>query len=247
MMRALDLFCSAGGATRGLQLAGFHVVGIDHKPQPRYCGDVFIQADALAPPLRLQDFDLVWASPPCQAYSIANTRWGYMYPDLVGATRELMAGHPCTVIENVPGAPIRADVVCVGSMFGLDVARRRHFEITGFPAPFALIPQTTRTVTNGGLACVAGHGANRGRWQGRWLSMPPELRARLSARNCKAGWAAAMGIDWMSRDELCEAIPPAYAEFIGRAAAETLAARGGGESGMASVDAQRREPKATPA
>jgi DNA (cytosine-5)-methyltransferase 1 len=25
-----------------------------------------------------------------------------------------------------------------------------------------------------------------------------------------------MGIDWMNRDELSEAIPPAYTEFIGR-------------------------------
>jgi DNA (cytosine-5)-methyltransferase 1 len=214
---ALDLFCGAGGATRGLQLAGFRVIGIDHRPQPRYCGDHFIQADALRPPVRLEDFDLIWASPPCQAYSIANTRWGYEYPDLIVATRALLDRHPCTVIENVATAPIRADVVLVGSMFGLDVARRRHFEVTGFTPPFALIPHTTKTTMNGGLACVAGRGANRGRWKGNWLSMPAELRAKLSKRNCKAGWEAAMGIDWMNRDELAQAIPPDYATFIARA------------------------------
>lgn len=216
MLRALDLFCGAGGATKGLQRAGFHVTGIDIKPQPRYCGDAFIQADALKPPVLLQDFDFIWASPPCQAHSIANTRWGYEYPDLIPATRGMLAGHYCTVIENVATAPVRADVVLVGSMFDLDIARRRHFEIKGFTAPFSLIPQTTKTTMNGGLACVAGRGANRGRWKGNWLSMPAALRAKLSKRNCKSGWEAAMGIDWMRRDELAQSIPPAYSEYIGR-------------------------------
>lgn len=223
-MRALDLFCGAGGASMGLHRAGFEVTGIDHRPQPRYPFR-FIQADALHPPVRLEDFDLIWASPPCQAYSIANTRWGYEYPDLIETTRALLTGHRTTVIENVASAPIRADVVLAGSMFGLDVARRRHFEVAGFPPPFALIPQTTKTTMNGGLACVAGRGANRGRWKGNWLSMPKPLRDKLSARNCKAGWESAMGIDWMRRDELAQAIPPAYAEFIGRAAIQHIGER----------------------
>lgn len=221
-MKALDLFCGAGGATRGLQLAGWHVTGIDIKPQPRYCGDAFVQADALRPPFHLGRFDMIWASPPCQAFSIANTRWGYKYPDLIAATRCLLMDHPMTVIENVATAPIRADVVLVGSMFDLDIARRRHFEIKGFRPPFALAPLTTKTTMNGGLACVAGHGANRGRWKGSWLTMPAQLRRTLSERNCKAGWERAMGIDWMSRAELSQAIPPAYSEFIGRAALVSL-------------------------
>lgn len=214
--RALDLFCSAGGATRGLQMAGFHVTGIDIRPQPRYVGDAFIQADALE--VELDGFDFVWASPPCQAFSIANTRWGYSYPNLIEATRDLLREHPMTVIENVVGAPIRADIVLVGTMFGLPIVRRRHFEIAGFRAPFALMVEATGTVTDGDLACVAGHGANRGRWKGKWLDMPAERRAKLLARNNKAGWSDAMGIDWMTRHELSQAIPPAYSEFIGRAA-----------------------------
>ena len=64
-MRALDLYCCAGGATRGLQQAGFHVTGIDHKPQCNYCGDVFVLADVLTylATADLSGFDFIWASP----------------------------------------------------------------------------------------------------------------------------------------------------------------------------------------
>lgn len=62
-----DLFCGAGGCTRGYQLAGFHVVGVDNRPQPRYVGDHFIQADAMTYPL--DGYDAIHASPPCQAYT----------------------------------------------------------------------------------------------------------------------------------------------------------------------------------
>jgi DNA (cytosine-5)-methyltransferase 1 len=98
---ALDLFCGAGGATRGLQLAGFHVTGIDSKPQPRYIGDAFIQADALNSPVDLRRFDFIWASPPCQAFTalrhLQTTMHGPKdYPNLIPQTRELLnrAGVP---------------------------------------------------------------------------------------------------------------------------------------------------------
>ena len=130
--RLLNLFCGAGGATRGYQLAGFHVTGVDIDPQPNYCGDEFHQADAMAWPL--DGYNAIHASPPCQHYSAGKHMWkGRLpddrHPDLVDATRERLrgAGVPY-VIENVVGAPLTNYVVLCGDMFGLGVKRHRLFE-----------------------------------------------------------------------------------------------------------------------
>jgi len=133
MLKALDLFCGAGGATRGLQQAGFHVTGVDLKSQPRYPGNAFIRADALKLPLEIAGFDLVWASPPCQAFSVmrhCRPEARREHPNLIPATRELLAGsRALTIIENVAGAPLINPVRLCGLMFGLKVYRHRLFEL----------------------------------------------------------------------------------------------------------------------
>lgn len=206
---ALDLFCGAGGASMGLHRAGFEVVGVDVRPQPRY-PFTFIQADALRPPIDLSRFAFIWASPPCQAYSSASASQriaGRVYPDLVAATRDLLHASGCRawVIENVVGAPVRVDLELDGTMFGLRVVRRRWFELS-FPAPFRLSAYVRGAVAHGGFCTVVGHGTG---------SRLP--RAAL-AWHTSAHKRAAMGIDWMRRGELSQAIPPAYSEFIARAA-----------------------------
>src|SRR6266851_7296325 len=143
--RALDLFCGAGGTTKGLQRAGFHVTGVDIKRQPRYCGDAFVQADALRPPFDLSRFDFIWASPPCQAFSastISHRLLGKEYPDLIAPVRLMLAeSGAVTVIENVVGAPIRPDIRLDGTMFeGLRVVRERWFECSFY----ALRPPSAR-------------------------------------------------------------------------------------------------------
>lgn len=205
--RALDLFCCAGGASMGLHRAGFDVTGIDIRPQPNYPFR-FIQADALAPPVDLADFDFIWASPPCQAYSWSAKRWRNVErADLVEPARALLeaSGRPY-VIENVVGAPLRIDLVLTGPMFGLRVVRRRHFELSGFRA---MQPPAGKARKIGfgpdDFVTVAGHGGDGS--------------ARL------ANWQDAMGIDWMSKTEMTQAIPPAYGEFIGRAALAQIAQR----------------------
>lgn len=203
-LKALDLFCGAGGASMGLHRAGFDVTGVDIKPQPRYPFR-FVQGDALRPPFDLSQFDFIWASPPCQAYSVASQSRrsaGQVYPDLVAPVRAMLeaAGVPYA-IENVPGSPIRADVRICGCQVGLELRRERWFETSW--QHFAFQPPCHHT---GPVVSVVGHGT------------PSWVREKLGFNPTIAHYRAAMGIDWMNRGELSQAIPPAYGEFIGRAA-----------------------------
>lgn len=212
-MRALDLFCGAGGASKGLQDAGFEVVGIDinEKRAKRYpC--MFVHGDATRPPVDPNGFDFVWASPPCQAFSNASYHKPERvseYPNFISETREMLDewGIPY-VIENVPLAPIRADIVLNGALFGLPIVRRRHFECGGWNPPLILTSNyLTKTVTNADLAQVAGHSGHPGK----------AARRAWNRRNSAKGWQAAMGIDWMTRRELVESVPPAYSRRIAEA------------------------------
>jgi len=210
--KALDLFCGAGGATKGLQRAGFHVTGVDINPQPRYCGDELIQADALAPPVDLADFDFIWASPPCQAYTLAAPLQKRDNPRLIEPVRELLvaSGKPYT-IENVPKAPLINPTTLCGLTFGLRVKRHRIFETT-FPVQPPICPKGHPgdwLIVFGWSALKRSRGAGTG---------PKKDRGKTkghSVPHAEAG--AAMGIDWMNRKELSESIPPAYSEFIARA------------------------------
>jgi len=193
---ALDLFCSAGGASMGLHRAGFTVVGVDHAPQPNYPFH-FIQADALEYPL--DGFDFVWASPPCQAYcSMKSLAPHKVHPVLVEPVRDrLLATDVPWVIENVVGAPLRGDVMLCGSMFGLGVRRHRIFELSTDTPLMTLSCNHGRPITG---VYGSPHGKN-----GAWPGMKPSSHAV---------WAEAMGIDWMTTRELTQAIPPAYSEWI---------------------------------
>lgn len=203
MPKLLDLFCGAGGCTKGYQDAGFYVVGVDRDPQPHYCGDEFIQGDALS--ANLEGFDAIHASPPCQAFSFASLHRGKAnqerHPDLVDPTRRLLreTGLPY-VIENVIGAPIRADLTLCGEMFGLRLHRHRIFELEGF---FAMSPPHAPHRLKGAKHnCHIEDGFTR--------MVVGNYADHESA--CEA-----MGIDWMTRQELRLAIPPAYTQFIGEA------------------------------
>jgi DNA (cytosine-5)-methyltransferase 1 len=220
--RALDLFCGAGGAAMGLHRAGFDVLGIDNRKQPRYPFP-FIQADALRPPVRLENFDLIWASPPCQAHSAMRTMPnGKEHPDLIPATRQMLYGARSWVIENVMGAPLHRPVRLCGTMFGLgtkdgraELRRHRLFE-----SSFDVV--LTPPCNHRRYACgVYGDGNGRdyrrhpatvGVWGNAGGSSKRDGIQQFTTDERRQ----AMGIDWMTGDELSQAIPPAYAEHIGR-------------------------------
>jgi SAM-dependent methyltransferase len=164
--RALDLFCGAGGASMGLHRAGFDVVGVDIKRQPRY-PFAFVQADALRPPFDLSAFDLIWSSPLCQDTSIGAKRWRKEWPQQIPPVRVLLAGHPMTVIENNERAPMRRDLVLDGPMFGLKTYRRRMFELSFF----VLAPRSSDVTgprTDPEMVTCAGHGGHGSNAIGKW-------------------------------------------------------------------------------
>jgi DNA (cytosine-5)-methyltransferase 1 len=204
--RLLDLFCGAGGAAMGYHRAGFDVVGVDINLQPRYPFE-FHQADAMTFPLA--GFDAIHASPPCQAYSIASVQQrqaGIEYPDLVAAIRaRLEATELPWVIENVPGAPIRPDIILCGCLFNLPLLRRVRWFETSWDS-FQLRAPCSHI--GPGLS-VTGHGIGAGNGQ------RARIKERLGRNPGIAEARAAMGIDWMTRGELVQAIPPAYTEHIG--------------------------------
>jgi DNA (cytosine-5)-methyltransferase 1 len=195
-VRVLDLFCGAGGASVGYHRMGWLVVGVDIRPQPHYPFQ-FRQADALEFPLG--GFDLIHASPPCQAYSgMSDCRPGLWaeYPALIEPVRErLQESGTDWVIENVPGAPLKSPVTLCGQMFGLVLYRHRLFE-TSFPVTEPQHPAHTIPASR------AGH------WTpGTIMSVAGHVAPMAEARR-------AMGIGWMNRDELTEAIPPVYTQWV---------------------------------
>ncbi len=208
-MRLLDLFCGAGGAAMGYSQAGFtEIVGVDIVPQPNY-PFTFIQGDALAPPVELDRFDLIHASPPCQTHvPMAVNRWANpRWADQIAPTRGLIRRYPY-VIENVSGAAksLHAPMVLTGEMFGLETSRRRLFELGNW---FCMSPPPMRRREKA-MAIY-------GKPDGRRLTNRKDGTNLHAWESMEAG-AKTMGVTWMTDElEVREAIPPAYTKFIGEA------------------------------
>jgi DNA (cytosine-5)-methyltransferase 1 len=207
--RMLDLFCCAGGAGSGYHRAGFEVLGVDLNPQPHYPFE-FLEADALElDSAFIATFDAIHASPPCQSYSdlAKRNRNAHEWPRLIDPVRKLLknSGLPY-IIENVEGAPLINPVMLCGTMFpGLRVLRHRLFE-----ANFVILtPPHQRHPKVHTFDKRKSHYGKTNEWR--------DFVQVTGGGNCTLGAAKeAMGIHWMNKNELNEAIPPVYTELIGR-------------------------------
>ncbi|WP_328493932.1 DNA methylase [Streptomyces sp. NBC_00414] len=222
--RVLDLFSCAGGAATGYQRTGFDVDGCDIAARPNYPfpyhhGDALEYLAHLITTGEIRRYAIVHASPPCQAKNTltvgtnASRGWGGTHVDLVAPTRDLLerTGLPYVIEQPNGQAEIRKDLTLCGEMFGLGVIRHRNFELGGWTAERpAHVPHRGRVrgwrhgvYFDGPYVAAYGNGGGK--------PSVPELQA-------------AMGMTWTDvREELTEAIPPAYSEFIGRAYLTTVA------------------------
>ncbi|MEU6301701.1 DNA methylase [Streptomyces chartreusis] len=216
--RLLDLFSCAGGAAVGYARAGFAVDGCDiaHRPNypfPYHRGDALAHLAALIASGEIRRYAFIHASPPCQdkcALTVGTNQsqgWGGTHVDLVAPTRDLLdkTGLPYVIEQPNGRAEIRKDLTLCGEMFGLDVIRHRNFELGGW--------------TTDQPAHLRHRGRVRGWRHGRFYDGPyVAAYGNGGGKPTTPELQTAMGIDWTDvREELTEAIPPAYSEFIGRA------------------------------
>jgi hypothetical protein len=221
--RALDLFCCAGGAAKGYERAGFDVDGVDIAERPNYPfpyhrGDALTYLAHLIATGEIRRYAFVHASPPCQdkcSLTVGTNQslgWGGTHVDLVAPTRDLLeqTGLPYVIEQPNGRARIRKDLTLCGEMFGLGVIRHRNFELGGWT-----IEQPSH---------VPHRGRVRGWRHGEYFDGPyVAAYGNGGGKPSIPELQAAMGITWTDvREELTEAIPPAYSEHIGRALLATV-------------------------
>lgn len=208
--KLLDLFCGVGGCSMGYYNAGFEVEGVDIKNQVNYPFK-FYQSDALQFEIDLNKYDVIHASPPCQAYSFATVfarRCGKKYPDLVKLTRErLKRTNKIYIIENVPGSPLIQPVQICASYFNLfnnDLFLVRHRWFESNVKLFGTPCQHSKFRKN---ISIVGDSDSLLSFQRKSINRKVLLKEKSNLMNMR----------WIKNNyELSQAIPPCYTEFLGK-------------------------------
>src|SRR5262245_51493372 len=236
--RLLDLYCGAGGCSAGYTAAGFDCTGVDQDPKmlARYPYDT-IRADAITvlnTPRFLRRFDLIHASPPCQTYSVTRHTHHRQHPDQLAPTLDLLqrTGIPW-IVENVPGAPMTGLVLC-GTMFDLTAADhdgttltlRRHRLFASnltLSAPRGCGCRDVHRRRARNLRLMDASDRIGGVYGGGSHDNGIATKVRRGGYTpAKDVWADLMQIRWMTRDQLAQAIPPAYTQWLGLQALDQI-------------------------
>ena len=226
--RMLELAACEGGATRGLLDAGWHVtaVDLDGAALRRNPAHMTVQADALVYLAEHgHEYDAVWASFPCQRWSANGANPAAAdWPDLITPGRKLLEanGKPW-VMENVPKAPLRRDLILCGTMFDLTALdddgtllhldRHRVFESN---VPLYL-PTGTRPVSphrcgpRPGVQWAGVYGgARKDKHEARHVRKGGYVPPSESVQSELLG-----GVEWMTGRGRRECVPPVYAQWVG--------------------------------
>lgn len=218
----LDLYCCAGGAAMGYHRAGFNVVGVDIVDRPNY-PFTFVRADALQVLEDLSRFmpvrpDAIHASCPCQKQNpmtkgTNRVNRAHLHEDFVPRTRSGLdaLGLPYVIEQPTGSGAIREDLMLCMDMFPIGpppwVQRHRVFELSGFKVPQPPHPK------HRGYVRGYRHGVNRQGPTAPYVAAYGKGGEKATVTEMQH----AMGIDWTDvHEELTEAIPPAYTEYIGR-------------------------------
>jgi len=208
-VKLLDLYSGAGMASDGYKNAGFEIAGIDINLQPNYPYH-FTQGDALEvlesdlP----ETFDIIHASPPCQAHTRAKhlriAQGGdSKYEDFLTPTLEILNrkwSHKVWIVENVPGSPgMEKAVIHCGSSYDLQVRRHRLF--------------LSNIKISGSTCNHKKQGRPWGVYHVMKDSIPKGGRTVTSLKHGLEAMGIQREIPWHS---LKEGIPPKYTENIGK-------------------------------
>lgn len=235
----LDLFCGGFGAGEGYQQAGWHVVGVDIvQRQDVPPGVCYIKQDVAVTLSRTswirRHFQAAHASPPCKVH----TRLGHLvaaqggkpiHGDYVEVTRDGLdaTGLPY-IMENVPGAPLRPDVVLCGTMFPDTLAitdetgrrwlrRHRVFELGGWgDLGWGIQPEPCCECQSGCSRPMCPHRRAGVRPLGVYGVLGDDIKDGGQTPRTLADARALMAMPWASWAAITQAIPPPYTRYLGR-------------------------------